>query len=92
MTAQTRSPSTASGAAMMATSATAGCADSKSSISFEEMFSPPRMMMSLSRSVTVRYPSASRYPRSPVRYQRPGRNASASSPGRYSRGTTPARS
>ena len=66
---------------MTATSATAGCVTSRSSTSLAEMFSPPRMMMSLSRSVTVRYPSASTRPTSPVLNQPPGRNAAAFSAG-----------
>ena len=80
-TAQTRSPSAGSGTGMTATSATAGWVISRSSTSLDEMFSPPRMMMSLSRSVTVRYPPASIRPMSPVRNQPPGRNAAAFSAG-----------
>ena len=66
---------------MTATSATAGWVISRSSTSLDEMFSPPRMMMSLSRSVTVRRPPASIRPTSPVRNQPPGSNAAAFSAG-----------
>src|SRR6266700_3994528 len=49
-------------------SATAGCAFRTASTSSGEMFSPPRMISSLIRPCSRRYPSSSR-PRSPVRNQ-----------------------
>ena len=54
MTAQACSPSRASGAATTATSATPGRLCRACSTSAAEMFSPPRMMTSFSRSVMVR--------------------------------------
>ncbi len=54
--AHTTSPNVSSGAAHTATSSTSGCSASTSSTSRAEMFSPPRMMMSLTRSVIVRIP------------------------------------
>ena len=79
--AQPCSPRRSSGAATTATSATPSMVASSSSTSAALTFSPPRMMMSFSRSVMVRHPSASSTPTSPVRNQPSGVTAAAVSAG-----------
>jgi hypothetical protein len=46
------------------------------------MFMPPLMIRSLDRSRSVRYPSASKLPMSPV-YSQPSRSASAVASGEF---------
>src|SRR4029077_2576497 len=66
-------PQRSSGKPTTATSSTAGCSDRQLSISTGETFSPPVMIISSTRPVTKRSPSASTKPVSPVKYQ-PSRN------------------
>src|SRR3954449_10513609 len=68
-TAFTDSPQVSSGTPMIATSMTDGCSASTRSTSGEYTFSPPVMIMSLSRSSTKTKPSSSTLPMSPVRNQ-----------------------
>mmetsp|Transcript_27918 Transcript_27918/g.80041 ORF Transcript_27918/g.80041 Transcript_27918/m.80041 type:complete len:233 (-) Transcript_27918:1164-1862(-) len=65
----TASPSVSCGTPIAATSATAGCSKRAPSTSAQEMFSPPRMMMSLARSMMYTKPSSSTVPMSPLRNQ-----------------------
>src|SRR6056297_803700 len=67
--AATSSPSILWGIAKVTTCATEGCSISTSSTSRGEIFSPPRLMISLRRPLMVRKPSASISPWSPVRNQ-----------------------
>ena len=62
--------------------ARSSCSDRQLSISTGETFSPPVMIMSSTRPVTNRSPSASKKPVSPVKYQ-PSRSALASASGRF---------
>ena len=57
----------ASGTPTVAASIRSACAIRQESISTGEILAPPRMMSSFSRPVSVRKPSASSAPRSPVR-------------------------
>lgn len=66
-TAQMSSPLMGWGSPMTATSATPGWTARADSSSAVEMFSPLRMMISLSRPVMVTWPSLSSMARSPVR-------------------------
>src|SRR5581483_8240368 len=65
-TAHARSPVRSSGSPTTATSATFGCVKRLSSISFAEMFSMLRMMMSFTRPVMRTLPRSSSTARSPV--------------------------
>ena len=58
-----------SGIPITAASSTAGCAMSAVSSSIEDTHSPPDLITSLVRSVSVRYPCSSITPTSPVRSQ-----------------------
>ena len=69
MKAVTILPQRSSGRPTTATSDTAACSDRQLSISTGETFSPPVMIMSSTRPVTNRSPSASKEPVSPVKYQ-----------------------
>ena len=69
---------------MATTSDTPGWLCSASSISAGEMISPPRLITSLLRPVTYRYPSASIHPMSPVLNHPPGKNAPAVASGSFS--------
>ncbi len=80
MKAVTTLPQRSSGRPTTATSDTAWCSDRQLSISTGETFSPPVMIMSSTRPVTNRSPSASKNPVSPVKYQ-PCRIAFASASG-----------
>ena len=74
-------PSRSSGSPATATSATPGWSESTLSISTGITFSPPEIIMSSTRPVTKRSPSASKQPMSPVKYQPPW-SAFASASGR----------
>lgn len=77
--AATLSPSRGWGTAKAAASRTAGCCSSIFPTSYGDIFSPPRLMISLVRPAIVRMPSASTTPRSPVARQPSTRPAGASS-------------
>ena len=68
-TAATFSPSLLCGIANAPASTTSGWLNNASSTSTGETCCPPRLMTSLMRPTMKRYPSGSRYPRSPVRNQ-----------------------
>ncbi len=70
--AATRSPIRGSGYPTATAWWTSGCASSAASTSEAEMFSPPRMITSLSRPTMRTHPSVSTVARSPVRNQPPG--------------------
>src|SRR6185369_7910912 len=76
------SPQRSDGTPTTATSATAGWAASTLSTSAGYTFSPPVMIMSLTRSLMNRYPSSSSDPTSPVRKKPLAVNDSAVASGR----------
>ncbi len=79
MKAQTRSPRRSSGSPTTTACATPGCAVRCASTSAASMFSPPRMITSLSRPVMRSRPSRSMTPRSPVRNQSPSSSLTVAS-------------
>ena len=68
----TISPAIGSGLPITPASATAGCSISALSTSNGPIRCPEDLMTSSARPTNQKYPSASRFARSPVRYQRPG--------------------